>query len=171
MTVDLGADLDLGPLHMAISTLSDEVKDLKERFAIMQDDLNPSGTLTYSTTDATQNYIDLGSPASGKWWQVRNLVVGGTDITTAPNGVAWVLVTTSSMMQANPPLFTVRDCSTSRFPTSTTLPPYINTYGTHELVILDDQHLIIFITGGAAGTQYSASAMIESFPQFVKGKL
>jgi hypothetical protein len=170
MTVDLDATLQLGPLHLAIGTLSDEVKDLKHRMQIMQDDLNPTGTVTYSTADTNQNYIDLGGPTAGKWWQVRNLIVGGADITDTPNGIAWILVTASSMMQNNPPLFAVRDYSTARFPTATAL-PYLNSYGTHELVVLDDQHLFVFLTGGVNATQYCASAMIESFPQFVKGRL
>jgi hypothetical protein len=164
MTVDLGAELDLGPLHIAIGNLSDEVKDLKKRLAIMQDDLNPTGILTYSSTDTTQNFIDLGSPSSGKWWQVRNLAVGGSDITVTPMGTAWILVTSSSMMQANPPLFSVRDFTTGNLPQRAF-------YGTHELIVLDDQHLFVYITGGTGGTQYCASAMVESFPEFVRGRL
>lgn len=159
----MGAELDLGPLHLAIGTLSDEVKDLKKRFSTIQDDLNPTATLTYSA-DSSQNFCDLGGPSSGKWWQVRFLIVGGADINSSPTGVAWVIVTSSSMMQANPPLFTVRDFTTAAFPQR-------SFYGTHELVVLDDQHLFVFFTGGANGTQYSASAMVESFPQFVRGRL
>jgi hypothetical protein len=161
-TLPIGLEAHIGALQLSVGTLSDEVKQLRKDLHRLQDDLNPTGTLTYSTADPSQNFVDMGGPVSGKWWQVRNLIVGGSDITTAPNGVAWLVISSSSMMQVNPPMYAVRDFSTA------TALPYKAQYGAHEIVVLDDQHMFVFITGGVNATQYCASAMVESFPQFVR---
>ena len=160
--MDAELELELGPLHVAIGNLSDEVKELRQRLAFMQDDLLLTGTGTCPNPSATFA-IDLGHPMAGKWWQVRQMIVGGSDITTTPAGIGWVVVQAENP-SANPPLFNVRDF------TSGTLPQRAF-YGTHELVVQQNEHLWVVITAGTAGTQYAVSAMVENFPQFVKSSL
>lgn len=152
-------EADLGPLHLAIGTLSDEIKDLKHRLLSMQDDLVKSGAGICPTPTATFA-IDLNGPTAGYRWEVRNIMVGGSDITTAPAGVAWVAIM-ADVPSANVPIFAVRDFTHGALPQSAF-------YGARELVIPDTERLWIIITGGTAGVQYSATACIENYKQFVK---
>lgn len=102
--------------------------------------------------------LDLGHPDEGLYWQVRRLVVGGSDITTQPNGTAWVVVQGSPPNAAgsNVNLAQVADFTTEQFPQRAF-------YGTHQLVVDATEHLYVVITGGSSGTVYVASAKYEVF--------
>lgn len=120
------------------------------------------GDYQYATTGiypSTGNLLlDLDTPAQGQFWQVRCLIVGGSDITTTPAGTAWVVVQGSAANTAgsNVNLANVRDFTTETLPQR-------SFYGTHEVVVLPGEHLYVVITGGTSGTQYTASAKVEVF--------
>ena len=44
-------------------------------------------------------------------------------------------------------------------------------YGTHELIVPQNEHLYILITGGTNAVQYTASVAVENFKEFVRGRL
>lgn len=164
MTTDMskGLEVDLGPLHLAIGTLTSSVDELRKRLETLQVDLAIAGQATCPTPTATFS-IDMGHPPSGKWWQVRNLIVGGSNITQTPSGTAYV-VTMGSDPGPNPPLFACRDFTAGTFPQKAF-------YSTHELVLEEQEHLWITILNGTAGTNYAAAGMVEVFPQFIRGRL
>lgn len=111
---------------------------------------NPSATFA----------IDLGHPSAGKYWCVRSFVIGGDDITTQPAGVGWVVIQ-SITPTATVPITSVRDF------TKLTL-PQTAFYGSFEFKVQQNEHMWVVISGGTAGTQYTAAAWIESFPQFIQ---
>lgn len=162
MSMEAEATLDLGPLHIAIGNLSEEVKELKKRLTQLQVDMPVSYVGTCPTPSATFA-MDLGGPNEGRWWQVRSIVIGGSDITQTPTGVGWVVVMNSAP-SANPPLFATRDWTKAAL-------PQVAFYGSHELIVEPQEELWVVITGGTAGVQYTANAMVEAFPQFVRGRL
>lgn len=102
--------------------------------------------------------LDLGSPDQGTFWNVRRIVVGGSDITTTPAGVGWVFIQGSAPNQngANPSIAQVADV------TSGTLPQRAF-YGVHEMAVTAGEHLWVIIVAGTAGTQYVASAKLEVY--------
>lgn len=161
----ISGELDIGSLHLAIGNLADEVKELRKRQPFIQDDIVVTQTGICPTPTATFA-IDLGHPMAGKWWQIRNITVGGDTILTAAAGIAWVcvMVPNPDAGSANVPTFALRDFTAGAL-------PQVAFYGTHELVATGDEHLYVVITGGTAGQQYVANACVESFPQFVRGRL
>lgn len=157
--VDAGAEIHLGDIHLAIGTLSEEVKQFRKEAREMQDDLDQNGSVIYSTTTGVVNFIDLGHPSAGKKWQVRAIQVGGADITTQPAGVAWVVV--QAIQPTNNPSFVnVVDWS------KTITLPWNNFYGRGEFIVHQMEHIYILLLGGANGTMYTASADVESFPEW-----
>ena len=102
--------------------------------------------------------LDLGTPAQGQFWQVRCLIVGGSDITTTPAGTAWVVVQGSAANTAgqNVNLANVKDFTSGTFPQRAF-------YGTHEVIVLPGEHLYVVVTAGTSTTQYTASMKAEVF--------
>lgn len=102
--------------------------------------------------------LDLGSPAQGTFWNVRRLIIGGSDITTTPAGTGWVFVQGSAPNQngANPSIAQAADV------TSGTLPQRAF-YGVHELTVSAGEHLWVIIVSGTNGTQYVASVKAEAY--------
>jgi hypothetical protein len=102
--------------------------------------------------------LDLGSPAVGTFWNVRRIIVGGSDITTEPDGVAWVFVQGSNPIAAgaNPSIAQAADLTVNALPQR-------SFYGTHQLVVYPPEHLWVIITSGTAATQYVASMKVEEY--------
>lgn len=160
MDTEMSATLDLGPLHLAIGDLTNSIQDLRRHFTKWEVD-QPASAAAICPTPTATFALDLGSPPDGRWWEVKSLVIGGNDITVTPTGKGWVVVMAGAP-SANPPLFAVKDW------TSTLPSPAF--YGSHQLIVESQERLWVVITGGTAGVQYVANAMVQSFPQFVRGK-
>src|ERR1700733_9107709 len=160
MSMEAELALSLGPLHIAIGNLSDEIRELRRNLRQIQVDMPVSATGVCPTPTATFA-LDLGHPNQGKWWQVRNYIVGGTDITQAPAGTAWLLVMAGAP-SINAPLFAVRDISVGTAGAPFAL-PYQQNYDAHGIVVEPGEHLWTIITGGTAGVQYSATCTVEVF--------
>lgn len=99
--------------------------------------------------DAAQDpgYVDLGGPAYGREWLVRQLVIGGLLWSTTVAGTGLALV------QANPPqagqvpgLANVQDA----FGTM----PAVHFYSSSQFRIRNPQHIFVAIVGGTASTPY-----------------
>lgn len=163
MTTEVSATLDIGALHLELGNLSKAVKELRDDLALLNDDLDVNGAVTYSTTaGVNQNYIDLGHPSAGKKWNVRSIQIAGTDITSTPAGVGWILVQ-AVPPTANPSIVTVQDWTKAALPQN-------SFYGRGELVVRQMEHLFVLILGGTNNTLYTASASVQSFPEFVRAK-
>lgn len=164
MTMEVSTDLDLGPLHLeALLGLRKDIRDLRK--LLIQDDLVVAGTGTCPTPTASFVF-DLGHPSAGFFWQVREIVIGGVDLSQTPAGVGWVVVqatTPEEYGSTAPPITAVRDWTKAALPQNAF-------YGTHELVVNQMEHLFVVITGGTAGVEYVAVAAVENFPQFVRDR-
>ena len=161
---DIEAELTIGDLDISIRNIHDDVKKLRKELAPFQSsDLYFNNSIVYSTAAGVVNFIDLGHPAAGSWWQIRNLTIGGTDITQTPAGVGWVLIQANQPTN-NPSLIAVSDWTKAALPQTAF-------YGTHELVCDQYAHVYVLITGGTNGQQYVASMFAEVFPEYVRSRL
>lgn len=156
--LDAGLEVHLGNLHLAINTLSDHVKELRENLRNMQDDLDLDGQVVYNSTAGVVNFIDLGHPSAGKRWQVRGIQIAGADITQTPAGTAWIMVQ-SLAPSNNPSIAMVQDWTKGALPQNAF-------YGRGEFIVHQMEHLYVLILGGTNGQQYTASANVESFPEW-----
>lgn len=152
----------IAQLAISVGRLCDRIDRQQKRWEQYERsvpaDYQNAKALTYSTAAGTVNAMSLGRPELGQWWQVRRIIVGGSDITTAPAGTAWVFVQGSNpgASGANPNVAQAADVTTGTFPQRAF-------YGTHQLVVTQNEHLWIVITGGTNNTQYVASAKYEVF--------
>jgi hypothetical protein len=156
--LDAGIDIHLGDIHLAIGTLSDEVKELRKDMRDMADDLDLNGSVVYNSTAGVYNFIDLGHPMAGKKWNVRGMAIGGSDITQTPAGVAWVLVQAVAPT-TNPAITTVADWTKAALPQN-------SFYGKGEITVRQMEHLYVLILGGTNAVEYVASAAVQSFPEW-----
>lgn len=99
----------------------------------------------------------LGGPIQGHLWLVRQLVVGGTLVSTAPAGSTQVFVGGASPGLA---LSTVdfRDASSLAFPQRAF-------YGRGEMIVEAGEKLWMVIVGPTQGTQYVVAGSVEDVEQ------
>jgi hypothetical protein len=166
METEIAGTLDLGPIHLSLGALSDELKEIKRIYLHnliqLENSQDLNGSVIYSTADASLNFIDLGHPSAGFKWTVRAIQVGGSDITQTPAGVGWILVQ-AVPPTINPALFTVMDWTKAALPQSAF-------YGRGEIVVRQMEHLYVLLTGGANNTQYVASASVQEFQEFIPAR-
>ena len=155
--VGLGIFADLA-LH--IGNLGKQVQRMQDRYdqiaASIPADYQNAAAAAYPASGTLA--LDLGVPAQGTFWEVRRLIIGGSDITTSPAGTGWVFVQGSQPNAAgtNPSIAQAADQTTGTLPQKAF-------YGTHELVVNPGEHLWVIITGGTSGVQYVASFKAEVF--------
>jgi len=95
--------------------------------------------------------LNLGSPDNGTYWEIKQLVVGGTDVNVVAAGVAGIYVSGSAMVTGG--LLSARDIFATL--------PKSSFYGTHQFIIQDQENFLVAITGGTSGQQYLAAAQLE----------
>ena len=93
--------------------------------------------------------IDLGRPDSGTRWEVSSCIVGGIDVTVAAAGSAGLYVGGFP---------TLAGAGLTNLADFTTYLPNKAYYGTRQLVVNDQEHLFVIITGGTANQTYVAQA-------------
>lgn len=156
--LDAGFEIHLGDIHLALGTLSDEIKLLRKEAREMQDELDLAGSVVYNSAAGVVNYMDLGHPAAGKKWEVRAMQIMGADITQTPAGVGW-LVVQSLQPSNNPSVVPVVDWTKGTLPQNAF-------YGKGEFTVHQMEHLYVLITGGTNAQLYTAAAYIQSFPEW-----
>jgi hypothetical protein len=102
--------------------------------------------------------LNLGSPDQGQYWLIRRIIIGGSDITTAPNGIGWIYVQgqAPNANGANPSVANAADMTTGTLPQRAF-------YGTHQLVVDETEYLWVIVTGGTVGVQYVANVKAEVY--------
>lgn len=153
---DTGAGLDLSfflSLGASLGSLADGMqadRDRRDRQQAPGDDvLISQGTIPASGI----LILDMGSVPLGRVWQVRRLIAGGFAVNTAAAGSVAVFA------QGAPPTDLNLASCVDLF---TTLPKG-NTYGTHQLFLLEGSHLFVAFYSATPGQQYVASARVESW--------
>lgn len=109
-------------------------------------DIPASGTVT----------IDLGVPAMGRQWTVKNIAVAPAA------GLSGTLGGTANWYIGNPNAFGAGEWAA---PTMTTLPAF-QTLGQDQMIVTPSNHLFVVITGATAGQSALARAFILDYPQY-----
>lgn len=118
----------------------------------------------------------LGGPELGFFWEVRSLVIGGTNFTTAPAGTGYFAVTglavgqpgtsftTVSMLDLS--LMNLRDIANAAAAGGGNSAPFPTTafYGTRQFAVQPQETLVCIITGGTNGTQYVVAGKALQYP-------
>lgn len=97
--------------------------------------------------------LDLGQPAMGRRWDVKNVsVTDAADVTTAVTGKAWVYVGQPGAY--GPPAF--------RWELATL--PAAETFSSEQLGVIPPDHLFVVVTGGTAAQIVLARAEALDYP-------
>ena len=162
LNLGIFADLALQIGHLASNMKREQDRRDRDAASIPADYQNAAGGVYPASGTLVLN---LGSPDLGSFWNVRRIIVGGSDITSTPAGAAWVFVQGSPPNQAgaNPSIAQVADIVGQSGNAVPTTFPQRSTYATHVLSVDATEYLYVVITGGTAGTQYVASAKLEVY--------
>jgi hypothetical protein len=102
---------------------------------------------------AGELFLDLGAPPLGTFWQVRWVVAGGETATATPAGAVYVYA------QGTPPL----DLNLANLKDYATKLPAPVSYGTHQFVINQGEHLWAVFSGGTPTDSYVVTAKVEQW--------
>ena len=115
--------------------------------------------------------LNFGSPDQGTQWEVTGCCVGGTDVNVGVAGSAGLYVSamvpvTGSAASASP-----GGAGMGNLVDRTATLPNATTYGTHQLVVNDDEDLFLIIYGGTSGTTYVANMSATTYnPASTRGR-
>ncbi len=170
MTLDARgfAGIELGPLsldalakvHAGLDTLTKQLVQIKADEAAYQRHGPVSVPLVASgVVDSNSDpvYLDLGGPAYGRVWEVRQLVVGGITWATTVAGTAPVLVQANAPnAQSGVSLLNVQDCATAL--------PAVAFYSSGQFRVRHPNHIWVVILSGTASTPYGAAGDAFDMP-------
>ena len=100
--------------------------------------------------------MDLGTPSQGTFWEVRKVVVGGIEVTTAAAGSAGLYLSGSPTVNGAG-LNNVEDYAASL--------PNVGYYGAGALYVRPNEHLFVVVFGGTAGQIYVANAFARIYQE------
>jgi hypothetical protein len=98
-------------------------------------------------------WLSLGQPDNGTYWEVHNVIIGGTDFNVTAAGQAGLYVSGAPGLASG--LNMARDYATYL--------PNVATYGTRVLVVNDQETLWIKLFNGTSGQQYVANASVTVY--------
>ena len=106
----------------------------------------------FCPTPTASFVLDFGTPAQGTFWEVRKVVVGGLEFTTATAGTAGLYVSGTATVDGAG-LNNAED-----YAASLPSPTY---YSSGQMYVRANEHLFLVIFGGTAGQQYVANALVR----------
>ena len=116
-----------------------------------------------ATTAATfvPLWLDLGGPAYGRAWEVRQLLISSNYISQAVAGTVEILISPTAMPGLEPPAAWLQD-----FNNLTTTPaiPMREFYSSGQFRVRHPNHVFVVIIGGAASTAYQATGDALDLP-------
>jgi hypothetical protein len=157
LSVDAALNLSLSLGRLADEMAADREQrklDNRRRQRLMPTD-RPQVASGVAATGANL-FLFLSGPDLGFFWEVRNIVVGGTLITSAPAGTAYVMIGPGGA-GSDLSLFNMRDNAILAF-------PQVAYYGTRQLIVNQNQDLWVVIVGGTNGVTYSVQAICMQYP-------
>ena len=164
----LGAHFELGPVSLAAmagltsatqqlaKAQSDWIEQEKEyqRVGPVSVQMFASGTVDSGSDPLI---MDLGGPAAGRVFEVRQLIVGGLLWSTTVAGTGQVLVQPSSPPpNVVPGLALLQDVASSL--------PSVAFYSSAQFRVHHPNHIFVVIVGGTASTIYQASGEAFDMP-------
>lgn len=106
---------------------------------------------TYSSANGL--WLSLGQPDNGTYWEVHNVIIGGTDFNVTANGQAGLYVSGAPGLASG--INMARDYASYL--------PNCATYGTRVLLVNDQETLWLKIFNGTDGQQYVANASMTVY--------
>ena len=100
--------------------------------------------------------LNLGSPDTGTYWNLRNFAVGGTDTNVAAAGTFGLYVSGFAQANYSPGMSALIDGGGTYGGADTM--PYSENYGSDSFRVQDGENVYAVIQGGTNGQQYIATA-------------
>jgi len=165
VSVDIAAQLSagIGELGRHLDRHA-QVMSSVER-AVQRPPAQPFTTRLYkaavSSSGSADLVLGLGAPNSGRFWDVRNVVVGGRNWATTVAGTALLVVTGTHPTSAD----SVGIDAVHDEATSLPLPAF---YGSGQIRIRFPERLFIIVVAPTASTEYHAAATIEQYEEGIR---
>lgn len=149
--LQLWADVGLS-IGSKVDALSKSQQQLAQR---LQDNTPVNYAVVASASYASSALLlILGTPDQGTYWEVQSIAVGGQDYEITAAGSAGIYVS------GYPNVNTLDLTALADF--AKTL-PYVEHYGTRQVLVNDQETLCIIINSGTSGQIYSANAQVSVF--------
>ena len=100
--------------------------------------------------------LNLGSPDTGTYWNLRNFAVGGTDTNVSAAGTFGLYVSGFAQANYSPGMSALIDGGGTYGGADTM--PYSENYGSDSFRVQDGENVYAVIQGGTNGQQYIATA-------------
>ena len=100
--------------------------------------------------------LNLGSPDTGTYWNLRNFAVGGTDTNVTAAGTFGLYVSGFAQANYSPGMSALIDGGGTYGGADTM--PYSENYGSDSFRVQDGENVYAVIQGGTNGQQYIATA-------------
>ena len=154
----LGAHFELGPVSLAamagLTSATQQLAKAQSDWIEQEKEYQRLGPvfvqmLVSGTVDSSSDplIMDLGGPAAGRVYEVRQLIVGGLLWSTTVAGTGQILVQPNSPPpNVVPPLGTVQDVASSL--------PNVAFYSSAQFRVQHPNHIFVVIVGGTASTTY-----------------
>ena len=139
-----------GKLDESIAAQKRLLRQLSEATPIMY---RPTASAVCPTPSASF-VLDLGTPSQGTFWEVRKVVVGGMDFTTAAAGTAGLY------LSASPSIFGSGLNNAEDYASSL---PSVGYYGTGALYVRPSEYLFLVVFNATAGQTYVANAFCRVY--------
>jgi hypothetical protein len=171
----LGAHFELGPVSLAamagLTSATQQLAKAQSDWIEQEKEYQRLGPvfvqmLASGTVDASSDplILDLGGPASGRVYEVRQLVVGGLLWSTTVAGVGLVLVQPNSPPpNVVPGLGGAEDCASSL--------PSVAFYSSGQFRVMHPNHIYVVIIGGTASTTYQVAGDAFDVPNLSSKKV
>jgi hypothetical protein len=171
----LGAHFELGPVSLAamagLTSATQQLAKAQSDWIEQEKEYQRLGPvfvqlMASSPTDSASDplVLDLGGPAPGRCYEVRQLVIGGVLWSTTVAGNALVLVQASAPAPNTAPgLGTVQDVASSL--------PNVAFYSSGQFRVMHPNHIYVVIIGGTASTTYQVAGDAFDVPNLSSKKV
>ena len=171
----LGAHFELGPVSLAamagLTSATQQLAKAQSDWIEQEKEYQRLGPvfvqmLASGTVDSGSDplIMDLGGPAAGRVYEVRQLIVGGLLWSTTVAGTGQILVQPNSPPpNVVPPLGTVQDVASSL--------PNVAFYSSAQFRVQHPNHIFVVVVGGTASTTYQVSGDAYDVPNLSARKV
>jgi hypothetical protein len=171
----LGAHFELGPVSLAamagLTSATQQLAKAQSDWIEQEKEYQRLGPvfvqmLASGTVDASSDplVMDLGGPAPGRCYEVRQLVIGGVLWSTTVAGTGQILVQPNSPPpNVVPPLGTVQDVASSL--------PHVAFYSSAQFRVQHPNHIFVVVVGGTASTTYQVTGDAFDVPNLSSKKV
>lgn len=151
-------------LRLAVSGLSSEVAEHRQANQLLLQHLEKyspvkhrvaNGIIAVGRASPLADWIDLGGPTEGFYWNTESVSIGGTDIAVSATVTAVGLYVVTSVPNA---LYNQSPGMSSVVDQGTTLPK-TGFYGNRDIVLAHGDHLVVGLFGATASQEYRANAV------------